>query len=41
MQMWLATKFQFLDLLHKKLLGQEIHPMSKCVLDAATLQFTF
>jgi len=38
MQMWLAAKFQwFLDLLHKRLLGQEIHLMFKYVLDAATL----
>jgi hypothetical protein len=42
MQIWLAAKFEwFLDLLHKRLLGQEIHLMFKYVLDAATLRFTF
>jgi len=38
MQMWLAAKFQWcLDLLYKRLLGQEIYPIFKYVLDAATL----
>jgi hypothetical protein len=38
MQMWMAAKFQwFLDLLHKRLLGQEIYLIFKYVLDAATL----